>query len=123
MKAKGDMPFHWRYTYKLETTATQFFFLQGRPGHVMWIDYVSVYNPTANNFTHLYLLCRERGEVERCDYVASLNTKLVKKFPADHYTVDGQEIGIEVVGSAATDTIEVVVHGLRMKDEDYFKAT
>lgn len=123
MKAHSNMPFHFWYHYKLEATAAQFFFIKGRPDMVMWVDYVSVYNPTANNFTHLYLIRKNRGEVCRCDYVASLNTKLVKRFPMDHYLVDGEEVGIEVVGSAATDTIDVAAHGLRFKDEDYFKAT
>ena len=123
MKAKGDMPFHYSYTYKLETTEVEFYFLKGRPGRVMWVDYVSIYNPTTNQFTHVYLLCRDRGAVTRCDYKANCNTLVVQKFTADHYLKDGEELGIAITGSAATDTMEVTVHGLCFKDEDYFKAT
>ena len=123
MKAKSDMSFHFDYSYLLAATARQFFFIKGRPDYVMWVDYISVYNPTANDFTHVYLLCKDKGVITRCDYAASLATITVKKFPADHYLVDGEELGIEITGTAITDVLEVVVHGLMMKDEDYFKAT
>ena len=123
MKVKSDMPFHFNYSYLLAASAKQFFFLKGMAGHVLWIDYVSIYNPTANDFTHLYLLCRDKGVVTRCDYHASLATVTVKKFPADHYLSEGEEAGIEITGTAITDEVEVTVHGIRYKDEDYFKAT
>lgn len=123
MKAKSDMPFHFKYVYKLSATAKEFYFIKGRPGHVLWVDYISVYNPTESNYTHLYLMDRDHGEVSHCDYVASLNTILVKKFAADHYLKDGEELGIKITGAAEGDLLEVTVHGLRMIDEDYFKAT
>jgi hypothetical protein len=123
MKAKSDMVFHFKYTYYLATSEKNFFFMKGVPDQVLWVDYVSIYNPTANNFTHLYLINRIHGEVERCDYKASCNTKVVQKFPVDHYLNAGEELGVAVTGTATSDTIEVTVHGLRMKDEDYFKAT
>ena len=121
IEVNDGMPFHFSFTYKLETTEALFFFLQGRPGQVMWIDYVSVYNPTANNFTHVYLLCKDRGIVTRCDYKANCNTLVVQKFTADHYLTDHEELGIAITGSAATDTMEVTIHGIRLKNEDYHK--
>lgn len=123
MKAKGDMPFHFSYVYKLEITEVEFYFIKGRAGHVMWIDYVSVYNPTANDFTHVYLLCKDQDGVSRCDYKANCNTKVVQKFTADHHLIEGEELGIAITGSDDEDTVEITVHGLRFKDEDYFKAT
>jgi hypothetical protein len=123
VKAKSDMVFHLKYVYPLDVTEKIFYFMKGRPDQLMWIDYVSVYNPTVNNYTHLYLLCRDRGVVSRCDYQANCNTLMVRKFTPDHYLLDGEELGVAVTGTATSDIIEVTVHGLRMKDEDYFKAT
>ena len=123
IKVKSDMVFHFDYTFQIAATEVSFFFLRGNPESVIYVDYVSVYNPTANDFTNVYLLHRHKGVVDRCDYEAALNAGVVRKFTPDSYLTEDMEIGIAITGTAITDTIEVTLHGFRFKDEDYFKAT
>lgn len=116
IEVKGKQVFHYDYTFQLNTTEKQFFFLTGREGAVLYIDYVSIYNPSANDYTHVYLLHKHRGKVDRCDYAAGLATVVVKKFTPDSYLADGMELGLAITGSATSDTIDVSVHGIMFKD-------
>ena len=123
IKVKSDMVFHFDYTFQIAATEVEFFFLKGSPESVIYVDYVSIYNPTTNDFTHLYLLHRHKGIVDRCDYAAALATITVRKFTPDSYLTEDMELGIAITGTAITDTVEVTVHGFRFLDKDYFKAT
>ena len=112
-----------KYDYTMIVGENIFLPMKARPGEVLVVHSISVYNDTQSGFTNLYKILKRRGVVCRVDYVAALATIVTHLFDYDLYLIDGDECGIALTPSAAGDTVELTMQCLRMRDDEYFKAT
>jgi hypothetical protein len=112
-----------RYDYIMVVGENIFLPMKARPGEVLVVHCISIYNPTQNQFTNLYKMLKRRGILYRLNHTATLNTKVVQRWATDIYMIDGDEGGIALTPSAAGDTVEVIMQCIRMRDDEYFKAT
>ena len=123
IKAKSDQILTERYDYTMAAGENIFLPMKARPGEVLVVHSISIYNDTANNFTHVYKVMKRRNRLCRLTYAATLNTKLILNWDIDVYLIDGDECGIALTPSAAGDTVQLTMQCIRMLDADYFKAT
>ena len=112
-----------RYDYTLAVGENLLLPVKARRDEVVIILGISVYNNTQNGFTLLYKVMQRRGRVFRIDYLAALATGVVHLFDHDLYLIDGDESGIALTPSAAGDTVQVTMQYMRLRDDEYFKAT
>ena len=112
-----------KYDYTMAAGENIFLPMKARPGEVLIVHLVSVYNPTQNQFTHIYKVLKRRGVLCRLNYTATLNTITVHRWATDIYMIDGDEGGIALTPSAAGDTVELTMQCLRLRNDEYFKST
>jgi len=110
-----------RYDYTLAVGENILLPIKARPGEVIIVHSISVYNNTQNGFTHCYKLLKRRGLTCRIDYVAAVATVVTHLFDHDLYLVDGDETGIALTPSAAGDTVQVTIQFIRLIDADFYK--
>jgi len=101
----------------------EFFPVKARPGEVIIVHSFGVYNPTLNNFTHVYKILKRKGGACRLNYTSAINTLTVQRWATDVYLIDGDEAGIILTAGAAGDIVELTMQGLRFRDDEYFKST
>jgi len=118
MKVKSGQIYTEKYTYSLDTNVQQFWFSRGRPGGVLELVFLSVYNISANSITGLYFLIDHRGEVTRFLYDATLETKTVNAHFETLYLDRGEKLGVEMDGGAVGDNVEVTAQWIWHADED-----
>ena len=116
MKIKSDQILTEKYIYQMNTTVQQFWFSKGRPGGVLEMVFLNVYNVAANSITVLYFIFKHNGEVSRFKYDASLSTKDVNPSFDTLYLGPGDELGIECDGGANADKVEVTAQWIWHKD-------
>ena len=112
-----------KYDYTMAAGENILLPLKARPREVIIVHSISIYNPTQNNFTHIYKVMRRRNRLCRLTYAAALNTIVVLNWDIDVYLIDGDECGIALTPSAAADTVELTMQCIRMRDDEYFKST
>lgn len=111
------------YHYTLAAGENILFPVKARPGEVLIVHSVCLYNPSQVNYTHIYKLMRQRGHICRLNYAAALNSITVRRWATDIYLKDHEECGFAVTPNAAGDIIAANFQIIRMRDDDYFKAT
>lgn len=123
IKCKSDQVFTEKYDYTLTAGVNELFFFKARHQEVLIIRNICIFNPTQSNSGVCYKVMRRRGRIFYLNHVAAINAGVVQQWAIPVYLIDGDEIGIEITPNAEGDDIEVVVQGLRMRDDEYFKAT
>lgn len=118
MKVKSGQIYTEKYTYTLDTTVQQFWFSKGRPGGVLELVWLSVYNTTQSNITVFYILIKHKGEVIRLFYDGTIASKEVDAWTTPIYLDAGDEIGVEMDGNAAGDLVEVAAQWISHRDKD-----
>jgi len=111
------------YHYTLEAGENIFFPVKARPGEVIVVHSVCLYNPSQANYTLAYKLMRQRGHIIRLNYAATLNAGVVQRWATDVYLRDHEEGGFAITPNAVGDEIAVSFQIIRMRDDEYFKAT
>ena len=111
------------YDYTLAAGENILLPIKARPGEVIVVHSISIYNPTQANFTHVYKVMTTKGHLRRLTYAAALNTIIVLNWDIDVYLIDGDECGIALTPNAAGDIVEVTFQIFRFRDDEYFKAT
>lgn len=111
-----------RYDYTMAAGENIFYPIKARPGEVIIVHSISVYNNTLNGFTHCYKMLKRRGMPSRLDHVAAVATAVVHLFDHDLYLIDGDECGIALTPSAASDTVQVTIQYIRLIDADFYKS-
>jgi len=111
------------YHYTMAAGENIFLPVKARPGEVLIVHSVCVLNPTVNDFTHIYKVMKSKGHLIRLNYAAGLATLTVRRWATDVYLVDGEEGGIALTPNVAGDEVAVNFQIIRMRDDEYFKAT
>ena len=123
VKCQSNQIFTEHYHYTMGAGENIFLPVKARPGEVLIVHSVGIYNPTANGFTHIYKILNRKGHNCRIEYVAALATLTVRRWSSDVYLIDGDECGIALTPSAAGDMVILTVQGLRFRDDEYFIST
>ena len=123
IKCKSDQVFTEHYHYTMGAGENIFLPIKARPGEVLIVHSVGIYNPTVNGFTHLYKILNRKGHNCRIEYAATVATLTVRRWSSDVYLIEGDECGIALTPSAAGDIVILTVQGMRFLDRDYFKST
>lgn len=118
MKIKSGQTYIEKYKYSLDTTVQQFWFGKGRPKGVLELVWLSLYNISANDITKYYILIKHKGEVIRIFYDATVATKEVDCLTETLYLETGDEIGVEMDGTANGDLVEVAAQWIWHADRD-----
>jgi len=123
IKCKSEQVFTEKYNYVLAAGSNVLWFVKARTGEVILVRSLSIYNSSQANTAACYKLLKRRGITHRLNYVAAINAGVVQEWATPVYMIDGDEVGIEVTPNAAGDNIEVTIQGLRLRNDEYFKAT
>jgi hypothetical protein len=118
MKIKAGQIYTEKYTYTLDTTIQQFWFSKGRPGGVLELVFLSIYNLSQSDISAYYVLVKRRGEVIRIYYDAIVATKEVDCLTDPVYLEDGDEIGVEMDGTSVGDQVEIAAQWIWHADRD-----
>ena len=106
------------YDFILDTTVQQFWISKGRPGGILELVLLSIYNASQTSATFTYFLIKHKGVVRRIHYHATLETVTLEKMDTPLYLDDGDELGIEIDGGAVGDELEVFAQLLWHRSED-----
>lgn len=93
--------------------------IKARPGEVLLINTVSVYNNSGANYTACYKAVRHKGVIHRINYISAINNNVVKRWEGDNYITDGDEVGVGITPNAANETVQVAVQVIRFVDTDF----
>jgi len=119
IKIKSEMLNTEHYHYTLAAGENCLFPVKARPGEVLIVHSVCLYNPSQANYTLAYKLMRQRGHVCRLNYAAALNTGVVQRWGTEVYLKDGEECGFAITPNAAGDEIAANFQILRFRDDEY----
>ena len=97
--------------------------IKARPGEVICVHAISIYNNSGGNYGACYKLLRTGGHLCRLDYTAGINAGVVRGWAVDVYLRGNDECGVAITPAAAGDTVCVNFQVIRFKDDDYFKPT
>ena len=95
------------YDYELDTTVQQFWVSKGRPGGLLELVIMTIYNASQSSATAYYILFKHKGVVRRIHYHPTLETITLEKMDTPLYLDDGDELGFEIDGGGVGDKIEV----------------
>lgn len=123
LKIHSDMLINEHYHYTLQAGENILFPVKARPGEVLCVHSITIYNNSAANYAECYKLIKVEGHVCRMNYTAAINAGAVQRWATDVYIKNHQECGVAITPTAAGDTVCVNFQVIRFKDEDYFKAT
>ena len=123
IKCKSDQLRTEHYDYEMALGENIFYPIKARPGEVIVVHSVCIYNGSAANFGAIYKLIRVKGHECRLNHNASLNVGRVQRWATDVYLKDGDECGISVNAPQAGGVVCVNFQILRFRDDEYFKAT
>ena len=121
MHIKHGMIYNEFYTFQLDTTVQQFWFSKGRPGGVLELVHINVYNKSAGEITVLYFLFEADGNVTRFKYDAALSSKDVNHHHAEIFLQDGDRLGVEMDGATNADEVEVSAQWIHHRDSDFIE--
>jgi len=110
-----------RYDYTMIAGLNWYFPVKSRPGGVILVHAISIYNNSGANYGAMYKAVRIKGEVHRLNYTASLNNGLVKRWMEDYYITNGAEFGVGITPNAAGETTQVSFQTIHFTDVDYNK--
>jgi len=123
IKCKSDQVRTEHYDYTLAADENIFLPIKARPEEVIVVHSVCIYNTTADNSGAAYKVMRTKGHLCRLNYTAAINGKAVQRWATDVYLIDGEECGVAITPNAAGDLFCVNFQIIRMRDDEYFKAT
>ena len=123
LKCKSDQIRTEYFDYGMAAGENVLMPIKARPGEVIIVHSISIYNPTQANFTHVYKMLRTKGRLRRLTYAATLNAALILNWNIDVYLIEHEECGIALTPNAAGDIVEVTFQIIRCRDDEYFKAT
>jgi len=107
----------------MKATENIFLPVKARPGEVIIVHSISVYNNTANIYWYLYELIKRRGFIYRVDFIQVVLAAGVHLFNQDLYLIDGDEAGIAIRTTRSGATVQVTIQFMRLRDDEYFKST
>ncbi|GAI07630.1 unnamed protein product [marine sediment metagenome] len=119
MKVKSEQINTEHYHYTLDENENQLFPVKARPGEVIIVHSVCIYNDSGANYDVCYKLMKQRGHVIRLNYVATINAGVVQRWATDVYLNGEEECGVAVTPNAAGDTLAVNFQILRFRDDEY----
>lgn len=111
------------YHYTMLADENIYFPVKARPGEVIVVHSVCLYNPSQVNYTHAYKLMRQRGHIIRLNYAAAINAGVVQRWATDVYIKEHEEVGFAITPNGAGDEIAANFQIIRMKDSEYFMPT
>lgn len=123
IKCKSDQINTEHYHYTLAAGENILFPVKARPGEVIIVHSVCLYNPSEVNYTHAYKLMRQRGHICRINYAAAVNAGVVQRWATDVYIIEHEEVGFAITPNAAGDVVDANFQIIRMRDDEYFKST
>jgi len=106
------------YEYLTQVAAQPWYPVKGRPDMTLEITNTSVFNNSARDMSHLFILLKRGGVVHRIDYSASIGDLEVWRSDESVYIAPGDEYGFEIIGGAANDKVQVAIHGIMWSDKD-----
>jgi len=119
IKLKSEQLNTEHYHYFLAADENCLFPVKARPGEVVIVHSVCLYNPSQANYTLGYKLMRQRGHTCRLNYTATINAGTVQRWATDVYLKDGEECGFAITPNAAGDEIAANFQILRFRDDEY----
>jgi len=123
IKCKSDQVRTEQYDYLMALGVNYFFPIKARPGEVIVVHSVCIYNNSAANYAAIYKLLKVKGNVCPQNHSASLNVGRVQRWATDVYLVDGDECGVSINSPQAGLSVCINFQIIRMRDDEYFKAT
>lgn len=123
IKCKSDMIRTEHYHYILDAGENILLPIKARRNEVIMVHSVCIYNNSGANYADCYKIMKTKGHLCRLNSTTAINAGVVQRWATDVYLVDGEECGIAITPDAEGDTCCVNFQIIRMKDEDYFKAT
>jgi len=112
---------HELYDFICPAALTWFWPVKARPGEVILINCVSIYNNSGANYAACYKGIKCGGKIHRINYIASINNGVVQRWTADNYLVNGDELGVAITPNAANETAQVSIQLIRFLDSEYNK--
>lgn len=110
------------YEYLTQTDPQQWYPVKGRPEMTLEITNTSIYNTAGANMTKLFILLKRGGVVHRIDYSATVGDLEVWRSAETVYLAPGDEYGLEIIGNANNDKVQVAIHGIMWSDKDILAA-
>jgi len=80
------------YIYTLAAGENILLPIKARPDEAIIVHSVGLYNPSQDNYTHVYWVMTERGQLVRLAYTAALNTVTVQRWADDVYLKAGRRV-------------------------------
>lgn len=118
MKVKSGQIRNEIYNYELDTTVQQFWLSKGRPGGILELVLLTIYNASQSSATFTYFLFKHKGVVRRFWHHPTLETVTLETFTDTLYLDDGDELGIEIDGGAVGDELEVFAQLIWHRNDD-----
>ena len=112
---------HELYDYIMIADLNWFWPVKARPGEVLLVNRVCVYNNSGANYGACYKVLKCQGEIHRINYIASINNGVVKRWECDNYLTNGDEIGVAITPNQAAETVQLSIQLIRFTDSDYNK--
>jgi len=112
---------HEKYDYICEAGLNWFWPIKARPGEVLLINSIAVYNNSGANYGVCYKGIKHKGEIYRINYMAAINAGVVQRWSANNYITEGDEMGVAITPNAANETVKVTIQLIRFTDTDYDK--
>lgn len=119
LKLKSEQLNTEHYHYTLAADENIFFPVKARPGEVVCVHSVCLYNPSQVNYTLAYKLMRLRGHICRLNYQAAINAGVVHRWATDVYLKEHEECGFAITPNAAGDEIAANFQIIRFRDDEY----
>ena len=117
----SKMVHHEVYDYIMIAGLNWFWPIKSRPGEVILVNCVSIYNNSGANYGVCYKALKCQGEIHRINYIASINAGVVKRWEGDNYLAPNDELGVSVTPNAAGETVQMGFQIIRFIDSDYDK--
>lgn len=112
---------HEMYEYTMAAGLNWFYPIKARPGEVILVNCVSIYNNSGANYGACYKAIKCHGEVYRINSVTAINNGVVKRWEGDNFLRDGDELGVGITPNAAGEKGQVCFQIIRFVDTDYNK--
>ena len=112
---------HELYDYVLPAGLSYFWPVKARPGEVIIVNQVSVYNNSGANYGICYKCLKCKGTIHRINHTAAINNGVVQRWSADNYLIDGDELGVALTPNAANETAQVSIQLVRFLDSEFDK--
>lgn len=112
-----------RYVYQCVQGHNEFWFEKARPKEVLIIQLVAIFNRQADVSGLVYKVMKRKGVTYYLNSNAGIAAVSVVRWGVDVYLIDGDEMGVIITPNATGDEFDVVCQFIRMRDDEYFKAT